>query len=316
MSELLDPRLILAETLLSACKQQSKFIAISCDSASGAGLALIKEQLPSQFIESGIAEQNAIGVCAGLASMGFIPIITAITPFITMRCYEQIRDEVGYANQNVKILGSSSGLAFSTLGSTHQALEDMAIIRTIPNMIILNPGDGFEVKRCLEEALNHVGPVYIRLPRHRVEDLLDASQRQFAIGQAEVIAEGSDITCLVTGVLSHQTKVACEMLRKKGLSVGMVNYPCVKPLPIEALLQAVSNTKLLVSIEEHCVNGGFGTMVSEVLSQVGCRTPLMRIGVNEGAVGVGPYHELLHAYELDAEGIYHQVYAAYQRRNI
>lgn len=309
-----DPRNIFADTLLNAVKQNPRIVAISCDSASGAGLGLVKEQFPQQFIEAGIAEQNAIGVAAGLATCGYIPLVTAIAPFITMRCYEQIRDELGYANQNVKVVGSSSGLAFSTLGSTHQALEDIAVLRTIPNLVILNPGDAYEVAASLKAAFEHRGPVYIRMPRHKSEDLVDAIHRNFTIGSAEVFNLGKDVNCLVTGVLNHQAKEACELLKQQGLSVGLINFPCLKPLPVATIKTVAQNCRLLVSIEEHSVSGGFGTMVAEVMAETGNNAPLLKIGVPEGATAVGPYPELLEYYGLTAAMISKKIIETLGRR--
>lgn len=307
-----DPRKIFETTLIELAQKFPKLLALSCDSASGAGMGLFKSQFPQRFIELGISEQNAIGVAAGLSTCGFIPVVAAIAPFISMRCFEQVRDDIAYPNVNVKIIGSSSGLAFSTLGSTHQAIEDIAILRAIPNIVILNPGDAFEVREALSAAVSHFGPVYIRMPRHKTVDLLSEENRKFQLGKGEIISKGKDLTILVTGVLSVEAKKACEILRNQGLSVGLINYPTVKPVDVESVMEASRNTRLLITLEEHVTSGGFGSTISEVLAPLWSRPPLLMMGIKEGSTTVGPYHQLRKFYGLTGEIIAEKVLSFYR----
>jgi transketolase len=307
-----DPRKIFEETLAEIAVNVPNLLALSCDSASGAGMGLFRKIFPERFIELGISEQNAIGVAAGLSTCGYIPVVAAIAPFISMRCFEQIRDDIAYPNSNVKIIGSSSGLAFSTLGSTHQALEDIAILRAIPNIVIFNPGDAFEVKEALYAAVIHVGPVYIRMPRHKTIDLLSNEDRKFVLGKGEIISKGNDLTILVTGVLANEAKKACELLKNHGLDVGMINYPTVKPMDVNSLMEVSGNTRLIVTLEEHVTTGGFGSAISEVLAPLLDRPPLIMMGVTEGSTTVGPYQELREFHGLTAETIAEKVLGFYK----
>ena len=298
-----DPRKVFEAVLVDLAQKNPNLLALSCDSASGAGMGLFRTQLPNRFIELGISEQNAIGVAAGLSTCGFIPVVAAIAPFISMRSFEQIRDDIAYPNANVKIIGSSSGLAFSTLGSTHQAIEDMAILRVIPNMVIFNPGDAYEVKQALIAAVNHQGPFYIRMPRHKTFDLISEDERNFQLGKGEIISKGTDITVLVTGVMSIEAKKTCELLENQGLSVGMINFPTVKPIDVECITEASNNSKLLITLEEHVVSGGFGSAISEILASHWNRPPVLMLGVREGSSAVGPYFQLRNHYGLTGEVI-------------
>ena len=219
-----DPRKVFSDTLVAIGKENSKVLAVSCDSASGSGMNDFIKEFPQRYVEIGISEQNAISVCAGLAEGGFIPVISAIAPFISMRCYEQIRNDIGYAKMNVKIIGSSSGLSHSTLGSSHQAVEDICLMRSIPNMTIINPGDAYEVEMALKEAIKHDGPVYIRMPRHGLEDIKDRAQRSFTIGVAEELTPIEKITIIASGTLVGEARKAVEILKTRQINAAVVNF--------------------------------------------------------------------------------------------
>jgi transketolase len=308
-----DPRKAFSETLLDIGAGNAKLLAVSCDSASGAGLGDFIKAFPERYVEVGISEQNAIGICAGLAERGFIPVVSAIAPFISTRCYEQIRNDIGYADMNVKIVGSSSGLAFSTLSFSHEPVEDMCIMRSIPNMAILNPGDAFEVEMALREAVSYKGPVYIRMPRHPFEDIAVPSERAFKMGKGEEIMEGGEINILATGTMVREALDAAEILRAKGVSTGVIDIHTVKPLDTGIIDYACKKSKMLVSVEEHSVVGGLGSAVSEVLSAARGRAPLLRLGVREGGTNVGPYREVLESYSLTGGKIAESIYDQYIR---
>lgn len=295
-----DPRKVFGQILLELGKENPKVLAVSCDSAAGSGMGPFKQQLPEQYVEIGISEQNAIGICAGLAVNGFIPVVSAIAPFISMRCYEQVRDDIGYVNTNVKIIGSSSGISQSQLGSTHQANEDIALMRTIPHMAILNPGDPFEVEMCLREAVKRDGPVYIRMPRQGLENMAPAEGRAFEIGKGEVLSEG-EYMILSSGTTSNRAVKAAELLKKQGLSVGVLNLPTVWPLDEERITHYARTCKCLITAEEHSVVAGLGGAVAELLAPMADACPLHILGIPAGAKETGPYEELLDAYGLSGE---------------
>jgi len=295
-----DPRKVFGQILVEVGKDNPNMLAVSCDSGAGSGMNPFKQELPEQYVEIGISEQNAIGICAGLASNGFIPVVSAIAPFISMRCYEQVRDDIGYVNMNVKIIGSSSGISQSHLGSTHQAIEDIALMRTIPHMVILNPGDPFEVEMCLREAVKWNGPVYIRMPRQGLENMAPAEGRSFRIGKGEVLGEG-EYMILASGITSNRALRAAEQLRHQGLGVGVLNLPTVCPLDEERIRHYARACKRLFTVEEHSVVAGLGGAVAELLAPMPDACPLHILGIPMGAKETGPYEQLLDFYGLSAE---------------
>lgn len=297
-----DPRKVFSAALLELGEKFPQMLAVSCDSAAGSGMGDFLKKYPDRIVEVGISEQNAISLCAGLAFEGFIPVVSAIAPFISMRCYEQIRNDVGYVDMNVKIIGSSSGLSHSQLGSSHQANEDMALMRTIPHMAVLNPGDAFEVEMALKKAVEHQGPVYIRMPRHPMEDIAPAQGRSFEIGKAEVLSEG-EIMLIATGTMTAEAKKAAAMLSEQGIGAGLINVHTVRPLDAKTIIAFAKKSRLMVTVEEHSVLGGLGSAVAECISAETDTAPLFRIGIQEGAFNTGPYRELLADYGLTSEKI-------------
>lgn len=306
-----DPRKIFSSAFVKLGEAYENLLAVSCDSASGSGMSEFIGRFPDRYVEVGISEQNAIGVSAGLAETGYIPVVSAIAPFISMRCFEQVRNDVGYSNMNVKIIGSSSGLSHSTLGSTHQAVEDIALMRSIPNMVVLNPGDAFEVEMALSEAVAWQGPVYIRMPRHKTEDLLETENRSFQIGRGERLSVGRDVALLVSGTLAGEAKVAADILEDLGLSAAVYNFPTVKPLDEKLVAQAVTGSRMAFTIEEHSVVGGFGGAVMEAAARIRNHAPIYAFGIPQGSTDNGPYKELLASYSLTGETLAKKIYEMY-----
>lgn len=296
-----DPRKVFGETLLKLGRENKRIVAVSCDSASGGGLGDFFKEFPERSIEAGISEQNAVGICAALARQGMIPIIAVITPFITMRAYEQVRDDVGYMKTNVKLVGSGGGLAYSTLGSTHQAVEDVALMRTVPNMTILCPCDAYDVKEALKEAMKIEGPVYIRMPRQPREVL--ASERHIVPGKAEVLKDGKDIAIFATGPMVEEAQVAAEILKKDGIDAAVLGFLTVKPLDEDAVMRYAGKVKAIFTIEEHSVTNGFGSAVAQCLAPEKGSPPVHIMGIPEGGKQTGPYKELLEYYGLTGEKI-------------
>lgn len=296
-----DPRKVFGETLLKLGRENKRIVAVSCDSASGGGLGDFFKEFPERSIETGISEQNAVGICAALARQGMIPIIAVITPFITMRAYEQVRDDVGYMNTNVKLVGSGGGLAYSTLGSTHQAVEDVALMRTVPNMTILCPCDAYDVKEALKEAVEIDGPVYIRMPRQPREVL--AQERHLEPGKAEVLKDGKDIAIFATGPMVEEAQVAAEILKKDDIDAAVLGFMTVKPLDGDAVMKYADKAKAVVTIEEHSVINGFGSSVAQSLASIKNSPPVYIMGIPEGGKQTGPYKELLEFYGLTGDKI-------------
>ncbi len=296
-----DPRKAFEEKLVALGKSNDRIYAVSCDSASGGGLSGFFAEFPERSVEVGISEQTGVGVSAAFAKQGLIPVLVIINPFLTMRAYEQVRDDMGYVNTNVKIVGSGGGLAYSTLGSTHIAIEDIALMRTIPNLTIFAPGDAGEVEFALEQAVAIDGPVYIRMPRQARNEHKPLSERGLAVGNAEVICEGTDATLLTYGPSVEEALIAAKRLKEKGVGVSVINFPSLKPIDEEAILTHAKNAKAVFTMEEHIPTGGLGSIAAEIMAKNAVGVPLHMLAVPEGAKQTGPYDELLAYYGIKGE---------------
>ncbi len=233
---------------------------------------------PKQYLNAGVAEQNLAGVSAGLALEGKIPVMYSIVPFITMRNYEQIRNDVCYQNLNVKVVGVGAGFSYGIYGHTHYGLEDLALMRTFPNMTIFSPGDPKEVAWATRQAVKINGPCYIRLGKAG-EPTVHREGVTFSVGKGVVVEDGEDVTLAVTGVLLPRAMEVAMNLRKRGITSRVISMHTIVPLDKELIVESSKKTKVLVSLEEHFVNGGLGSAVSEVLAEAGIRTRFRRFGV-------------------------------------
>ncbi len=297
----MDPRKVFEETFLELGRGNKNIAAVSCDSASGGGMKSFFNAYPERTVETGISEQNAVGICAALAKQGMIPFIVVITPFITMRAYEQVRDDVGYMNMNVKLVGSGGGLAYSTLGSTHQAVEDVALMQTIPNMTILSPCDAYDIKEALQMAVEIEGPVYIRMPRQARE--VTAAHRSLLPGKAEILKDGKDVAIFATGPMVEEAQKAAKILEQDGIDAAVLGFMTIKPLDEEAVKAYAKSVNMIFTAEEHSVVGGFGSAVAICLAPVAGTPPVHILGIREKAKNTGPYEELLEHYGLTGEKI-------------
>lgn len=238
------------------------------------------ENYPSQFINVGISEQNMTGMAAGLAIEGRVPFIYSIIPFVTMRNFEQIRNDICYQNLNVKIVGVGSGFSYGPYGHTHHGLEDLGILRTLPNLTIFSPGDPVEVKFVVEEALKINGPVYIRLGKAG-EPTFHTASSKLKTGKGFILQEGKDLTIIATGAILANGLEASKILQKKGYSVRVISMHTIKPLDNEIVIDSAKNTKAIFSLEEHSIIGGLGSAVSEVIAEKNLDVIFKRIGVED-----------------------------------
>lgn len=310
-----DPRKEFARVFAEIGRDYDNVLSVSCDSASGGGLGEFNKEFPGRYVEVGISEQNAIGICAGLSKQNYIPVVVAITPFITMRCYEQIRNDIGYSKSNVKIVGSGAGLQYSTLGSSHEAVEDIGVLRTIPNLTILAPGDAYEIEMCLKESVKLNGPVYIRMPRYALEDIKSDTERNFKIGKGEILKKGEHLTIFTYGTMVNEVLDACEILNESNIYPTVVDLTTVKPLDNELIISLYRESSLIITVEEHSVVGGIGSAIAEVICEEKGNAPLYKIGVEEGAVQTGPYRELLEDYGLTGRTLASKIKAIYGKNN-
>jgi transketolase len=301
MDELRDPRKTFGEALVEAAQKNPNIVALSADSSSGSGMTLFKEQFPERHIEFGIMEQGIMGFASGLATTGKIPFFAAIAPFVTARPFEMFRNDVGYMRQNVKVVGRSAGLTYSDLGATHQSLDDIAIIRTIPGVTVINPGDPVDIVKAVHAAAAHVGPVYIKVGSPKMPVLMDENY-PFQIGRGVVMEDGDDVAIIAAGTLLSKAVAAAKVLQDKGIHPRLINMHTIKPLDKELVLKAAQETGKIVTVEEGYTAGGLGGCIAELLATE-LPTPMKIIGVNDRYADTGPYEALLSQLGLQGEQI-------------
>ena len=296
-----NPRMAYGAALLDLAASNRDVVALDADLCASTQSVQIENKLPGQYFEMGIGEANMVSVAAGLALCGKIPFVHSFAVFATGRPFDQIRQSICLANLNVKIVGSSAGLSDFGDGATHQSIEDIAVMRVLPNMTVLAPVDAVEVMKAVRAAAALNGPVYIRLNRNDLPILTEAST-PFEIGKPLVLAEGRDVAICVNGITAGMGLKARELLEKIGISARVVNFSTLKPLDETAVRSALAGVRALVSAEEHSVIGGLGSAVSECLSKT--PLPIARIGINDCyGQSAHSYEQLLEHYGLTVEAI-------------
>lgn len=301
MTDYRDPRKTFGEALLREAEQNENIVALSADSSSGSGLTPFRDKFPRRHIEFGIMEQGIVGYASGLATTGKIPFVVAIAPFVTARPFEMFRNDLGYMNQNVKVVGRSSGLTYSDLGATHQSLDDVAIVRTIPGVTVINPGDPVEIVKAVHAAALHVGPVYIKIGSPKMPVLTDEKD-PFQIGRGVVMEAGNDVTVIGTGTVLSKAHEAAQLLKKKGIHPRLIDLHTIKPLDRELILTAAEETGRIVTVEEGYIAGGMGGSIAELLA-IERPTPMCMIGIDDQYADTGPYEAVLAQHGLQGEQI-------------
>lgn len=293
------------EKLLQLSKTDSKVYVLDGDLANSTRTNLVAEQNPSKFIQCGIAEQNMVSMAGGMAASGLQPWVVTFSPFLVKRALDQIIVSVAQPNLDVKLIGCYSGTFNGGLGKTHQAIEDIAIMRTIPNMTILCPVDGNELIQMMDWANNHNGPVYIRLTRE--SNNLTSSHYKFTINIYSPTTSGdSDVTILSTGTHSYYAERVYMKLLENNINSSFVHVPVIKPIDKDYIIEAAENSKKLVTIEDHSIIGGLGSAVTEIVSEYH-PLPVLRIGINDMDLESGSKDELMDKYKLSEEHIYNKI---------
>ena len=294
------------EALVELGKEHDDLVVLDADLAEATKTAIFRKEFPKRHIDCGIQESDMVGIAAGLASCGKVPFCSSFAMFAAGRAYEQVRNSVGYPHLNVKIGATHAGISVGEDGATHQCLEDLALMRVIPGMVVINPADDVEAKAAVKAAYEYEGPVYLRFGRLAVPVINDRPDYKFEIGKGYVVKEGADVTIIATGLEVSAANDAAELLAKDGISAEIVNIHTIKPIDKELVIKEAEKTGKVVTVEEHSVIGGLGSAVCEVLSE---NHPLSvkRIGVYDRFGESGPAVELLHKYKLDGEGIAEQV---------
>lgn len=290
------------EAVTELAAEYPDVVVLDADLAAATKTGIFKKKYPERFFDCGIAECNMIGVAAGLATCGKIPFAASFAMFSAGRAFEQVRNSVGYPKLNVKVVGSHAGISVGEDGATHQCCEDIALMRTIPGMVILNPSDHYEMKAAVRAAIEHKGPCYIRLGRLAVESINNNDDYHFELGKGILLREGTDITIVATGLMVAEAVKAAKVLEAEGISAEVINIHTIKPLDEEIILNSAKKTGRVVTVEEHNIIGGLGEAVAAVLSEK-CPTPVTRIGVNDVFGHSGPAVDLLKEFGLSAEHI-------------
>ena len=292
--------------LVEVGKEHENLVVLDADLAEATKTNMFKKEFPDRHIDCGIAESNMMGVAAGLAATGKVPFASSFAMFSAGRAFEQIRNSIGYPHLNVKIGATHAGISVGEDGATHQCNEDIALMRTIPGMVIINPSDYVEAIAAVKAAYEYVGPCYLRFGRLAVPVINDTPDYKFEIGKAVTLREGKDVTITATGLTVSTSLEAAELLEKDGISAKVINMHTIKPIDKEAIINAAKETGKVVTVEEHSVIGGLGSAVCSVLSE-NYPTLVKKIGVYDRYGESGPATELVKKYGLDGEGIYNSV---------
>ncbi|MCS7203397.1 MAG: transketolase family protein [Thermodesulfovibrio sp.] len=280
-------------------------VVLDADLSCSTKTVLFAKQFPQRFFNMGVAEQDMIGFATGLALTGKIPFASTFAIFASGRAWEQVRQSVCYSKANVKIVATHGGITVGEDGATHQALEDIALMRVIPDMTVIVPADAYETAQCVVEVAKYQGPVYVRLGRAKVPAVMPKDYK-FQIGKAYIFRLGKDVNIIATGIMVYESLRASEELNNEGIDTGVINLSTIKPLDVETILSVAKNSKLIITAEEHSVIGGLGSAVAEFLSEE-YPIPIKKIGVKDCFGCSGDYKELLRFYGLTKENIINTV---------
>ena len=294
------------QSLVELGAEHEDIVVLDADLAAATKTGMFKKAYPDRFIDCGIAESNMMGVAAGLAASGMVPFASSFAMFAAGRAYEQVRNSIGYPHLNVKIGATHAGISVGEDGATHQCNEDIALMRSIPGMVVINPSDDVEARAAVRAAYEHEGPVYLRFGRLAVPVINDRPDYKFELGKGVVLREGKDVTIIASGLPVNNCLEAAEKLAADGIDAKVINIHTIKPLDEELVVSAARETGKVVTVEEHSVIGGLGSAVCDVLSEK-APTKVMKIGINDTFGESGPALELIKKYGLDAESIYEKI---------
>lgn len=302
------------KALVELGAKNDKVVVLDADLAAATKTGMFKAAYPDRFFDTGIAECNMMSLAGGLSTTGFTVFASTFAMFAAGRAFEQIRNTIGYPHLNVKIGATHAGISVGEDGASHQCNEDIALMRTIPGMVIINPADDVEARAAVFAAAEYEGPVYLRFGRLAVPRVFDPETYKFELGKAVKLCEGTDVTIIATGLMVNEALIANEMLKAEGISARILNMHTIKPIDREAIIAAAKDTGCIVTAEEHSVLGGLGGAVSEVICET-VPVPVVRLGVEDKFGSSGPAVEMLKRYGLDAEHIVEKAKAAIELKN-
>ena len=296
------------KALVELGKEHDDLLVLDADLAGATKTSMFMKEFPERHIDCGIAESNMAGIAAGLATCGKVPFMSSFAMFAAGRAFEQVRNSIGYPHLNVKIGATHAGISVGEDGATHQCNEDIALMRTIPGMVVINPADAVEAEAAVKAAYEYVGPVYLRFGRLAIPVFNDEATYKFELGKGITLKEGKDVTIIATGLCVNEARQAVEMLAADGIDAELINIHTIKPLDEDLVVASATKTGKVVTVEEHSVIGGLGSAVCDCLSAK-APTKVLKIGVNDTFGESGPAVQLIKKYELDAESIYKKVKA-------
>lgn len=295
-------RQAICEVLMEKAKEDKDIVVLCSDSRGSASLAPFASELPQQFVEVGIAEQDLVSISAGMAKCGKKPFAASPACFLSTRSYEQAKVDCAYSNANVTLIGISGGISYGALGMSHHSAQDIAAMSAIPNMRVYLPSDRFQTRQLIEALLQDEKPAYIRVGRNAVEDVYTEDNCPFEMGKANVLSEGNDVAIIACGEMVKPAVDAAELLKAEGISATVVDMYCVKPLDTETIVKVAENAKAVITIEEHAPFGGLGSMVSQVVGSQ-CPRKVINMALPDAPVITGTSKEVFNHYGLNAEGI-------------
>lgn len=295
-------RVVICNKLMEYAKNDKTLCIVTSDSRGSASLAPFATSYPNQVVEVGIAEQNLVGISAGLSLGGLKPYVASPACFLTMRSIEQIKIDIAYSDTNVKLIGISSGVSYGDLGLTHHSLQDIAVLNSIVNLTIVCPADRFETEKMMETLKDHVGPVYIRVGRNAVEDSYENLNVDFKIGQSNCLKDGKDMSIIAYGDTLHLALQASKELEKSGIQARVINMHTIKPIDKQAIIKAAKETKTILVVEEHNIHNGLGATVSQITSE-NCPCLVKVIAFPDEVLVSGTSAELFNHYGLSVENI-------------
>lgn len=293
---------VICDVLLEAARNDKEVVALCSDSRGSASFTKFADTLPEQFVETGIAEQNLVSISAGLARGGKKPYAVSPACFLSTRSYEQCKVDVAYSGTNVKLIGISGGISYGALGMSHHSAQDIAAMSAIPNMRVYLPSDRLQTEKLMKALLKDDKPAYIRVGRNAVEDVYEEGNVPFEMDKATVAAEGTDVAIIACGEMVKPAVDAALLLKEKGISAEVVDMYCVKPLDRDAIVKAASHVKAVVTVEEHSLYGGLGSMVSQVVGE-NCPRKVVNMALPDEPVIAGTSREVFDYYGLNAKGI-------------
>lgn len=298
-----DLREVMVQSFIRAVEDNINLVVLVSDSTSTSKIAPFKEKYPERLINVGIAEQNMIGVAVGLSLGGYVAVTANAAPFLVSRSNEQLKNDVCYSDTNVKLVGLNAGVCYGSLGSTHHAIDDISIIRGWGNILILAPSDPVETEKIFRFALEHIGPVYLRMDNAQFPTLHNQDY-QFEPGKLDVLATGDDVTIFAMGSVVHEAYAAAQTLKADSINAEVINVSSIRPVDKKGIIESIQKTKKVITVEEHSLHGGLGSLISEIIAEAGLSIRLVRLGIPEGQFSkAGPRVELRAYYKIDKDGI-------------